>query len=233
MLNNPINAIDPDGKRVFFIGGAGNDQDGWNYISRWGNAFTQGGIQGFTRVDASTGKMGDVMFTSGWRSDATQWQTGVMSSTPNQATWYEGRMEHKSMDMAVNQINSSLADKALGDGEQLNLAGYSFGSVVQAHAALKLADAGTYVDNVILIGSPISDNSKLYKALSSNTNIGQVLRFDIEKDKLSNADAIEFLQGAFQNSSDDGPHFDLARPGKQADTNIQGVIDWLRKNGVE
>ena len=55
-----------------------------------------------------------------------------------------------------------------------------------AHAALDLANKGVYVDNVGLVGSPISNDSKLYKQLISNKNIGNVERFDIPNDAFSN-----------------------------------------------
>jgi hypothetical protein len=83
-------------------------------------------------------------------------------------------------------------------------------------------------------GSPIPDGSDLFNELSNNKNIGNVIRLDIEGDLLSNPDGIlEFLEGAFQNSSDDGPHFDLARPGSDVDRAIQVVTDWLKENGVK
>ena len=53
-------------------------------------------------------------------------------------------------------------------GEQLNLMGYSYGSVMQARVVLALADAGHIIDNVILVGSPIPSDSPLYKALRSH-----------------------------------------------------------------
>lgn len=74
VLNNPINAIDPDGRRVFFIGGAGNDNFGWNYISRWKRAFANSGINDFIRINASHGKWGDVAFTSNYRSTGTYFE---------------------------------------------------------------------------------------------------------------------------------------------------------------
>jgi hypothetical protein len=59
-----------------------------------------------------------------------------------------------------------------GESGQLNLIGYSFGSLVAAQFAAKYADAGIKVDNLVLIGSPIS--SKFLKQLRSNPNIGNV-----------------------------------------------------------
>lgn len=67
VLNRPTVAVDPDGKRVYFIGGAGNDQDGWNYINRWAQAFYSCGIEGsFYRVNSSRGKNSDMSFTFNW-----------------------------------------------------------------------------------------------------------------------------------------------------------------------
>ena len=144
------------------------------------------------------------------------------------------RNNHRSIKSAVDQVKSNLSANPLAEGEQLNLAGYSYGSVLQAQTALRLADEGTFVDNLILIGSPISDDSDLFKELSGNENIGNIIRVDIKGDLLSNpADALEFVQGAFQNSSDGGTHFDLARPGSDVNRAIQVVTDWLKKQGVD
>src|SRR5690606_14313334 len=70
VLNRPTVAIDPDGKRVYFVGGANNDQDGWNYIQRWGNSFRRHGVSDFRRVNMSNGKAGDIAFTSRYRDSA-------------------------------------------------------------------------------------------------------------------------------------------------------------------
>src|SRR6218665_2725908 len=67
VLNRPTVAIDPDGKRVYFVGGAGNDADGWNYIARWGRSFRNNNTD-FYRVNASHGKNGDVGFTAKYRN---------------------------------------------------------------------------------------------------------------------------------------------------------------------
>ncbi len=233
VANNPLIFIDPTGERLYFVGGANNDQDGWNYINRWGNYFTQAGIRGFTRLNASTGKSGDIAFTSMFRNTGGYFYNDELSGAMNEGPSYF-RHNHRSINTALDQIQSDLENNPLEDGEQFNLAGYSYGSVLQAQVALKLADKGTYIDNLILIGSPISDESDLFKELSNNDNIGNILRVDIEGDLLSNPnDVLEYLQGAFQNSSDDGPHFDLARPGKEVDQNIQKIINWLKENGVE
>ena len=237
--NNPNVFTDPDGKRLFFVGGANNDQDGWNYITRWGNFMTDAGIRNFVRVNASNGKMGDVLFTSNYRNSGYKYRINNPRNPMDDRLISPNDVErvprqHNAIDRAVGQIKGNLADIPLEEGEQFNLAGYSYGSVLQAQVALKLANDGQYIDNLILIGSPISDDSALYEQLSTNDNIRNILRVDIEGDLLSNPnDILEFMEGAYQNSSDDGAHFDLARPGEMADNLIQTVIQCLKENGVE
>ena len=141
-------------------------------------------------------------------------------------------VQNEVVDDAVGQVQANLAANPLADGEQLNLGGYSYGSVLQAQTALKLANDGTFVDNLILIGSPVSSDSDLYKQLSENENIGNIIRVDIEGDLLSDPQGImDYIRGGVQNVGDGGPHFDLARPG--TDKAIQVVTDWLKKQGVE
>lgn len=227
VANTPINAIDPDGGRIFFVGGA-NNSDGWEYINRWGQAFSELGVSRFTRINASTGKYGDMLFTSNFRSGTYTKKPVPMGHTMGTP------IEHRSITEAYEQITTSLEENPLAEGEQLNLAGYSFGSVLQAQVALKLANKCKFVDNLVLIGSPIQDNSSFYQALLDNDNIGNVIRYDIEDDLLSNpSDVWEYVMGANQNSTDDGPHFDLARPGQEADRMMRVVMEWLRQQGVK
>ena len=133
---------------------------------------------------------------------------------------------------AISDIQSNLADNPLAEGEQLNFACYSYGSVLQAHAALGLADQGQKIDNLILIGSPISSDSELYNELTNNENIGNVIRVDIDNDFFSDPEGMKFLRGVFQNLGIDGAHFDLARPEKEADKRIQETTDDLKKRVV-
>lgn len=145
---------------------------------------------------------------------------------------------------AVLSVCKDLDDNPLGEGEQLNLMGYSYGSVVQAHAALALADKGIKVDNLVLVGSPISSDSELYKALLDNPNIGKVIRYDIPDDTLSDPDGVgDMLQGGWDGLSTDAPHFDLARPddsstsdideGAEADERIDDLAKYLKDRGLK
>lgn len=247
VLNRPTVAVDPDGKRVYFIGGAGNDPEsqGWNYVNRWGNYFSQAGIN-FYRVNATRGTSDDIRFTAGFRNTGYE---SVMRSpdmnsyvgglSPSMMTTNEQRpVQDDMIDATVSMYQNHLKDNPLQEGEQFNMAGYSYGSVLQAQAALKLADSGQVIDNVVLIGSPISDKSDLMKQLKGNKNIKNVIRYDIAGDKLSNPkDILEFIQGGYESSGagqgNDAHHFDAARPGQQSNQLIQTIIQWLQQQGVE
>jgi hypothetical protein len=58
-----------------------------------------------------------------------------------------------------------------------NLVGYSYGSLKATQEALDLADVGVRVDNLVLIGSPIS--SEMLKEAMEHPNIGQVVVVDL------------------------------------------------------
>ena len=256
VANTPLTAIDPDGERIFFVAGAGNDALGWNYVQRWANSFSKNGLKDFYRLNIShdfktTQKygippLGDMTFTAENRSEA--WvKVPKYNNTLQEGSSFSlvrvGSVDRQ-IKKAVAAIVKNLKDKPLKKDEQLNLTGYSYGSVAQAHIALALADLGYQVDNLILVGSPISSESNLYKELMSNKNIKNIIREDIKGDKLSNPSSLkEFVEGAKQNSTDSGPHFDLARPdnsetkdvdeSKGANQNIDAFAKKLKDNGVK
>ncbi|WP_396156858.1 SpvB/TcaC N-terminal domain-containing protein [Flavobacterium sp.] len=231
-LNNPINAIDPDGRRVYFVAGAGNDpaSQGWNYKKRFKKIWESRGIKDVRLMNVSHGREGDMIF-----ADAYRHYSKVPGSNSNM------KVTAKMITKAVNGIMKDLKNNPLAEGEQMNLTGYSYGSVLQAHVAIALADKGVKVDNLILIGSPISDDSDLMKTLNEYKDagkIGGIQRIDIEGDGFSNPksnseylnaviDALPFFEG------DAHHHFDLARPGKAADKKIGEAADKLIKAGVE
>lgn len=236
-MNTPIWATDKDGKRVYFIGGAGLDTKGWNYTELWGKAFDKAGIKGFTPIRGvshdkpGSFPMGDILFTTEFRSRTTTTEPTDYDMRGNPRSSKIVKLTDKMIDKAVNTIIADLTANPLAEGEQLNLTGYSYGSVLQAHVALALAKKGYKVDNLILVGSPIPTNSELYKEVSKVTNI---IREDIPNDKLSNPSSnTQYFEGAYQNSSDDGPHFDLARPGTEADKKIDNTVKDIKSKGVE
>ena len=65
-----------------------------------------------------------------------------------------------------------------GDGQgQLNLVGYSYGSLVAAHVAMTRTLKGGTVDNLVLIGSPIT--SEFLTTLRNNPGIRNVIVRDL------------------------------------------------------
>src|SRR5699024_5743843 len=113
-----------------------------------------------------------------------------------------------------------------------------YGSVLQAHVAIALADKDVKVDNLSLIGSPIPDNSDLMGTLKEYQEagkIGGIQRIDIEGDNFSNPKSkSQYLRGIYDAAieGDDHPHFDLARPGVAADKKIGEAADKLKREGV-
>lgn len=127
----------------------------------------------------------------------------------------------------------------MAEGEQLNMAGYSYGAVLQAHATVELIKKGYKVDNLILIASPTMDNSDLMKTLQQyqkEGKLGQIIRKDIEGDDLSNPKSEkQYLNGIKQGAveGDDAHHFDMARPGAEADKKIEQTGKELKEQGVK
>ena len=236
--NNPLSYTDVTGKRFYFVGGAGNDQSGWNYINRFASIFTKKGIKEFKRVNASGGSTADIAFTAAYKNFSYVSKDLVPLADGSGYKVKLRRRDHKQIEKAVNGIVADLAQHPLKEGEQLNLSGYSYGSVLQANVALRLADMGIKVDNLILIGSPISDKSELYMALTNNENIKKVIRHDIKGDLLSNPKTeTDFIKGGIQNKDSkgtgEGPHYDYARPGAEADKKIGELADKLKTEGIK
>jgi len=237
---------------IYFMAGANNDQDGWDYVGRFRRIFENEGIRPFNRLNFSEGKFNDIHMTAFASCDAwfrkTTYRHGVMPQRePN------SRSHHNNMAAfrAGRHIHEHYADAGPRErGErQLNMMGYSYGSVLVAHSALIMCDNGMTVDNLILVGAPIPTNSQLYVALTTSARIRRVIRHDIPGDDLSNptdwlaADNFPALiTGALQNLDDTGPHFDLARPddpatpdvdeGAQADARIRRLARRLYAAGV-
>jgi RHS repeat-associated protein len=213
--NRPTIAIDPDGAGTYFVNGAGNDQSArWGYNEKIVNALLSVGIANVKHVPITQGQELDQAYS-------------FFASSKR-----------------ILEPNSAILAKAviidnLAAGEQRNISGYSFGAVVAAQAALLVADAGYQVDNLILIGAPISTESDLYKALSSNANIKNIIRVDIPNDPFSNPESLTpgdgvvgFAKGVmqFMEMGDNIPHFKYARP--ENDAERAQLADELYEQGV-
>ena len=184
--NSPIGGIDKDGLEFYFAGGAGNDQSsiGKNgYIEGIITAFSTAAISNIIRVSAHKSRSEDIDFSLGAfattpynrimvpnvkypPSDAPSFDE-PFSSDPNQP--FKNAEIDDRLKSSVNQVKSQRIE-----GKQLNLAGYSAGSVVMAQTALLLADENIRVDNLILIGTPIDANSDLGQTLHNYVQAGKI-----------------------------------------------------------
>jgi RHS repeat-associated protein len=162
--NNPINAIDITGQNTLFLGGAGYEEETKGYSNQIVSKMKSAGIASPKYVSISTrgGQAGNIGFAL----------IGRNRQLPKYGAWSS----------TLNKVSSASNTK----GGQRNVVGYSYGSVVAAQSALRMANSGKKLDNLILIGSPISSSSSLYKALINNKNIGNVHRIDIKNDPISN-----------------------------------------------
>ena len=166
---------------------------------------------------------------------------GVNSETPydKQYTNYPGPQGQKGtailndpnwrITKAVDAIKEDLVKNPLKKGEQFNLSGYSTGSVIMAQAALMLANGGTSIDNLILIGTSIKEDSDLYKELKNNPNIKNIIRIDIDGDNVQ--EGLGALP-SFLIEGDEHPHFKFAF-GEDAKNNTEELTNDLIDKGVK
>ena len=172
-LNNPLIFLDPDGKRVYYAGGASFKPDK-NY--RQENFHTRYiGI-----ISAITNNNIHVIKGDRRNSIAAAYWAEVNGSRPIS----KAELTKPDNRYLLNAVNEIMADynNISNSKEPINLIGSSYGSVVIAQAALAIAETGQFVNSVTLTGSPIDRNSPLYEALVNNKNIGQVIWIDAPED---------------------------------------------------
>lgn len=160
---NPVVYVDPSGHNTAFAGGAGIESETAFYSKAIVEKLSQRGVPFPVYVPICTsGKFENVLITLD--------KLGAAITSADYTHTITGKIFKASND----------------EGGQRNLIGYSMGSVMMAQTALIIAGKGIKVDNLILIGSPISSDSSLYKSLTNNINIGNVTRIDIPNDPISN-----------------------------------------------
>ena len=170
-INNPINAIDPDGKRIYFVAGLGYSPYRGNspYVGGIRNALTRylNGKNTYSKLingsratgkDANIDRLHDALYTV-WASQRPRWHI---------------KRDKRAMSI-INGIVSDIKSNPINrdDGEELNLVGTSQGSVSIAQASYAMLknpkkfglSEDFKIDNLVLAGSPIDINSKLYKKL--------------------------------------------------------------------
>jgi LysM repeat protein len=153
-------ASNPDPARglTVYLGGAGNNGA---YIPDQVLALQGAGIPGAVEGTFTRGMVLDASEGSLRLRDRWQFDKGM-------GTWGPYKNE---LDWSIPNITGiQFPENMTG---QFNLVGYSYGSLVAAQSAIYHADQGRYVDNLVLIGSPIS--AEFLGELRANSNIGNVI----------------------------------------------------------
>lgn len=86
--------------KMYFVAGAGNDKDGWDYVNRFKKIFIEQGINGFIRIDASGGKAKDIAFTTTYRTFSSLGKKLIPNS--------DGKLEYKIKRRPHIQITKAL-----------------------------------------------------------------------------------------------------------------------------
>ena len=149
--DNPYKFVDPDGRETIFVGGAGVDG---TYIGDMTRRLAAAGIVDVRAASSSAASFGSTILDAGL---VTKWNQDLGKSFYSR---YAGRVK-----------------LSAPEGQQLNLVGYSHGSIVASQVALALAAGGQRVDNLVLIGAPI--NKSLLDAVSKDPYIGRVHVFNL------------------------------------------------------
>ncbi|MBC3908052.1 hypothetical protein [Undibacterium umbellatum] len=110
-------------------------------------------------------------------------QHGIKLTPANRDTWSYGTLIDAGPGVQAYRYGRhpfpTPLEKFDQSGSQFNLIGYSYGSEVATQVAVNYARAGTKVDNLVLIGSPISDD--FLKTVKNTKNINNVIVLDLEK----------------------------------------------------
>lgn len=98
---------------------------------------------------------------------------------------------------AIDDIITDLKNNPLEDGEQFNLSGYSYGSVLMAQASIKMLNDGQidHIDNLILIGTPINRESPLGQQLAKLEEEGKIGKVHYENAKDDQAEDLASKTG--------------------------------------
>lgn len=123
-----------------------------------------------------------------------------------------------------------------GAHKQFNLIGYSYGSLISAQLAVKYARQGSVINNLVLIGSPISDN--FLTIVKSIKNIKRVVVINLDKhgDPIyAGMETLELITGSValinQMAEREG-HFYYAKKGTKGDERRKELAENLYKLGL-
>jgi hypothetical protein len=147
------------GGKNFFFSGAGHDIESTGYIGGFQRAFAAAGLSNFTDVNVSSGtRATDITSTMALYQGPTQQTIPAATAVTSGVTATSGPVPRG----------------------QRNLIGYSFGGAVAASVARELADSGVEVDNLVLIGTPIS--IQFLRGLQISPKIKRVIVVNLPND---------------------------------------------------
>jgi RHS repeat-associated protein len=160
-----INNIDPFGLLTVYLGGAGMEG---TYITDQIQALNEEGMENIYSGRATEGMILDAVSVLKFRN-RWQYDKGI-EEFPFGVPYF------REIDWSLSRLGLS-NDLLFTDNEQFNLIGYSFGSLYAAQIAIFYADKDISIDNLVLIGSPISKEFLIQ--LRNHKNIGNVIVKDL------------------------------------------------------
>ena len=108
---------------------------------------------------------------------------GIALTPVDPKKWSAGTLVDATVGVDIYRAGKSpiqvLLDKFQQSGTQFNLIGYSYGSLAAAQVAIHYGQGGTSIDNLVLIGSPIS--GKFLQEIRSTVAIKTVLILDLDQ----------------------------------------------------
>ena len=220
---------------TFYSAGAGHDEDKTGYVDQTVKEFNDAGIK-TVDINAHEGAKSDALFAIGQDRMTPYYKQKTVKSIYR--NFSEGGpytvVVPKELDSriskTINAVNENLRKNPLKPGQQLNLIGYSTGSVIMAQTALYLArEENKVIDNLVLIGSPILTSSDLYKELQANSNIKNIIIIDIPGDSVKDG---ALGVPSFITEGDKHPHFKYAFH-SNAKQNRVGLIKLLKTRGLK
>jgi len=141
------------------LGGAGPEAETSRYAPLLAREFEAAGVPGpVTYVPISDTTKGEPLEKAQNIAFTLLSRSSPLNPEAIKGTMFEAEMQ---------RVEGSFAT----DAAQRNIIGYSFGSVVGAQTALDLANKGTFIDNIVLVASPIAPDSELAQALRARRRI--------------------------------------------------------------
>lgn len=162
--NNPLSLVDPSGYQTVYFGGAGMDGP---YIPSQIQELEDAGLRNVqigttTAASPPIGNLFDAIDVFRVRDE---WEN-YNGTDPNTGQPF-------SVPMEWSLEKAGVEGGVIASDAQFNLIGYSYGSLIAAQTANYYADRGTFVTNLVLVGSPISQ--EFVDELRAHRNIGNII----------------------------------------------------------